>query len=253
MNTSPRPAAGRQTASGQPEGRTPTKQAGRRLLTLPEQVAERIFAAIEAGEFAPSERIREELVADQFGVSRGTVRDALRILEQDAVVCITPNRGAHVTQLSIKDVSDIFDIRRNLIGAMVRRLGPCADALIAQIAVEVETVEALAELPESTEAYLAASERLTNLLALGADNERLAEILGSLARQTKRYSKLGLGSAERRQQSARTWRTMLTALREGDLGAAAAALESLIDASRQEAVRQLQDTLHAEPTKDRLS
>ena len=96
--------------------------AHRQLMTLPEQIAGRIFAAIERGEYAPGERIREETIAEQLAVSRGPVREALRILESDAVVRILPNRGAHVTQLSIKEVGDIFEIRRELVGPMVRGL-----------------------------------------------------------------------------------------------------------------------------------
>ena len=56
------------------------RAASRQLQTLPEQIAERIFGAIAAGEYAPGERIREETLAEQFEVSRGPVREALRIL-----------------------------------------------------------------------------------------------------------------------------------------------------------------------------
>src|SRR5690554_866614 len=87
------------------------KSLGHQLLTLPDQIAEYIFKAIANGDYAPGERIREESLAEQFAVSRGPVREALRILENDSVVRILPNRGAHVTQLSIKEVSDIFEIR----------------------------------------------------------------------------------------------------------------------------------------------
>jgi DNA-binding GntR family transcriptional regulator len=52
-------------------------------------------------------------LAEEFEVSRGPVREALRILEKDSVVRIPPNRGAHLTQLSIKDVSDIFEVRHH--------------------------------------------------------------------------------------------------------------------------------------------
>jgi len=69
-------------------------------MTLPDQIAEHIFTAIANGEYAPGDRIREEAVAEQLQVSRGPVREALRILEKDSVVRILPNRGAHVTQLS---------------------------------------------------------------------------------------------------------------------------------------------------------
>ena len=96
-----------------------TKAALRQLQTLPEQIAELIFTSIANGEYEPGERIREEALAEQFEVSRGPVREALRILEKDSVVRILPNRGAHVTQLSIKEVADIFEIRRKWSGAMV--------------------------------------------------------------------------------------------------------------------------------------
>ncbi len=219
---------------------TAVKPPSRQLLTLPEQIAERIFAAIASGEYAPGDRIREETLTEQYEVSRGPVREALRILEKDSVVRILPNRGAHVTQLSIKEVGDLFEIRRYLVGAMVRRLSPRDDTVIGLIDVEVRELEALAREPGVNDAYLACSFRLSRLLADASGNERLAEILGSLARQTRRYSALGLATAARRKASARTWRAMLDALKAGDADAAAAAIETLIDASRDEAVRQLQ-------------
>ena len=101
------------------------------MLTLPEQIAERIFERIASGEYAPGARIREATLAVQFDVSRAPVREALRILENDSVVRILPNRGAHVTQLSVKEVSDIFEIRRKLSGAMVSRLTVEEAAVIA--------------------------------------------------------------------------------------------------------------------------
>ncbi|MET0544666.1 MAG: GntR family transcriptional regulator [Variovorax sp.] len=213
-------------------------------MTLPEQIAERIFTAIASGEYTPGERIREEALAEQFDVSRGPVREALRILERDSVVRILPNRGAHVTQLSIKEVSDIFEIRRDLVGAVVRRLACRDNAFMARLHADVLELETLAKEPGASDTYLALSARLSRLLAERSGNERLAEILGSLARQTRRYSKLGLATAARRRESARTWRAMLQALEAGDRNAAATAIENLVDASRHEAVRQLKASLN---------
>src|SRR3954453_10810366 len=86
---------------GEVPGRTKTPL--RKLQTLPEQIAELIFTSIANGEYEPGARIREEALAEQFEVSRGPVREALRILEKDSVVRILPNRGAHGTQLSVKE------------------------------------------------------------------------------------------------------------------------------------------------------
>jgi DNA-binding GntR family transcriptional regulator len=221
-------------------------------MSLPEQIAEDIFTAIASGEYEPGERIREEVLAEQYAVSRGPVREALRILEKDSVVRIVPNRGAHVTRLSIKEVSDIFEIRRDLVSAMVRRLSPRDDDFIARIDAEVGELESLAKELGLGTAYLACSYRLSRLLADGSGNGRLAEILGSLARQTLRYSTLGLAGAARRKESARTWRAMLNALKAGDVSAAAAAIESLVDASRNEAVKQLQASTNINRTRDFL-
>lgn len=73
-------------------------------------------------------------------MSRGPVREALRILEKDSVVRILPNRGAHVTQLSVKEVSDIFEVRRTLFGAMIGRLtAEEASALAATLGGDIRT------------------------------------------------------------------------------------------------------------------
>jgi DNA-binding GntR family transcriptional regulator len=72
---------------------------GRQPVTLPGQIAERIFAASASGEFAPGERISEDRLAATLEVGRGPVREALRILERCSVVCIesTRSRGTLVS------------------------------------------------------------------------------------------------------------------------------------------------------------
>jgi DNA-binding GntR family transcriptional regulator len=216
------------------------KPVGRQLQTLPEQIAERIFAAIAAGEYGPGERIREEALAEQFEVSRGPVREALRILEKDSVVRILPNRGAHVTQLSSKEVSDIFEIRRNLFGALVRRFSVNEAARMAtSVDADIRALDALAQDPNASAAYAETSYRLSRAFRQACSNERLAEILESLARQTLRYTQLGLATPARRKESARNWRAIQKALKAGEIEVAAEAVEKLTDDSRREAIRQL--------------
>ena len=209
------------------------------LRTLPEQIAERIYTAIIAGEYQPGERIREEALAEAYGVSRGPVREALRILERDSVVRVLANKGAHVTKLSTKEVNDIFEIRMVLAGAMVRRLATAHRALIARFAPRVEELERLAAAPDEGAAYVAASVELALGMAQASGNERLTEIMRSLARQSWRYTRLALAQRERRQQSAQHWRALFDALLEGQAEEAGRAMEKLVDDSRREAVRQL--------------
>ncbi len=213
--------------------------AGIPLLTLPEQIAERIYAGIVAGEPAPGERIREEELAARFEVSRGPVRQALLILERDAVVRILPNRGAHVTRLSAKEVNDIFEIRKVLSGSMARRLAGASRALMEPFRKKVEELEELAERADAAEPYVTASVGLSLGLAQASGNDRLAQMMRSLARQSWRYTQLALQSQARRKQSARNWKTLLNELLAGRAEAAGQAMEKLVDDSRREAVRLL--------------
>ncbi|WP_051237460.1 GntR family transcriptional regulator [Ottowia thiooxydans] len=219
-----------------------TRSDGAALRTMPEQIAERIYAAIVAGQYQPGERIREDALADSFGVSRGPVREALRILERDFVVRVLANRGAHVTKLTAKEVNDIFEVRRVLAGTMVRRLASMSQATVARFAPAVEKLEQLATAQDAQAeaAYLAASVELSLAIASASGNERLAEIMNSLARQSWRYTKLGLSDPNRRMESARTWRVLLEALLVGDGQVAGNAMEKLVNDSCREAARQLE-------------
>ena len=57
-----------------------------RLRTLPEQIAERLYESIVSERVQPGERLREDALATSFNVSRGPIREALRILENDGVI-----------------------------------------------------------------------------------------------------------------------------------------------------------------------
>lgn len=206
------------------------------LQTLPEQIAERIYAAIVQGEYQPGERVREEELAELFGVSRGPVREALRILERDSVVRVVPNRGAHVTPLSVRELNEIFEIRRVLAGAMVRRLGDARPEWLTRFGEKVKELEALASEPDQ-DRYVAASVELALALAQTAGNERLAEIMRSLARQSWRYTQIALKDPHRRRESSRNWRALFEALSRGQGEVAGQAMERLVDDARHSAIR----------------
>lgn len=208
------------------------------LRTLPEQIAERIYGAIVGGRHQPGERIREEELAQRFGVSRGPIREALRILERDSVVRVVPNRGAHVTPLSSGELNEIFEIRRVLAGAMVRRLGTAAPELLAELEQRVAHLEATASAPDAA-AYVAASVDLSLVLSRASGNERLAQIMSSLARQSWRYTQLSLNAPRRRRESSRNWRVLVLALSRGEGERAGQAMEKLVEDSQREALRLL--------------
>ena len=97
-------------------------------LSLPEQIAERIGNDIIQGRFERGHRIQEQDIAAQFQVSRGPVREALRILERDGLLQINARRGAQVTELSVAELNGIFDARISLSGLAARRAAERRDA-----------------------------------------------------------------------------------------------------------------------------
>lgn len=75
--------------------------------SLSEQIADYLAERIIRGELAPGERIQELKVTQALDVSRGSVREALLILERRHLVAILPRRGAHVTELSEHNVRSL--------------------------------------------------------------------------------------------------------------------------------------------------
>jgi len=75
--------------------------------SLSEQIADYLADRIIQGELAPGERIQEQKVTAALNVSRGSVREALLILERRHLIAILPRRGAHVTELSAHKVQSL--------------------------------------------------------------------------------------------------------------------------------------------------
>ncbi|HDS1815965.1 GntR family transcriptional regulator [Pseudomonas putida] len=78
--------------------------------SLSEQIADYLAERIIRGELEPGERIQEQKVTQALNVSRGSVREALLILERRHLVAILPRRGAHVTRLDERSVRSLCDL-----------------------------------------------------------------------------------------------------------------------------------------------
>lgn len=212
-------------------------------LSLPEQIAARLSERITTGVYAPGRRVMEQEVSAEFAVSRGPVREALRLLEKDGLVTILPRRGAQVTQLSIAEVREIFDIRAALNGLRDRQIAESSGRgeLLPALEQAVEKLARLARNAGDAEEYVETVFELNRLLNDSAPSRRLRAILSSLALQTLRYSRLGLSTPERRLQSVGNWQRLVNAVREGNgLEAQRAAEQRVLD-SRDAAIAQLEE------------
>jgi DNA-binding GntR family transcriptional regulator len=211
-------------------------------LSLPEQIATRLSERVVSGAYAPGQRIMEQALAAEFGVSRGPVREALRILERDGLVTILPRRGALVTNLSIVEVQEIFDIRAMLNGLRDRLIAEDSGRakVLAVLEVQVARLTRFARDAKRGREYVEVVWTINRILTEACANARLKAILDSLARQTLRYSQLGLSTPERRRQSVQHWQRLVEAIRRGDGATAERIARERVTDSRDAAIRALQ-------------
>lgn len=92
-----------------------------------QQIADGLMDMILEGELKPGERIRESVVADSLGISRNTVREAVRLLQGTGLVRYTFNRGLVVWDPSDEEVLDIYRARLHLETAAAASIGPDTD------------------------------------------------------------------------------------------------------------------------------
>ena len=90
--------------------------------SLSEQIAKHISEQIISGELVEGERIQELRIAKELDVSRGSVREALLLLERTHLIEIYPRRGAIVSEMSPQQVRALFDTSSLFLGQIVQRM-----------------------------------------------------------------------------------------------------------------------------------
>jgi len=184
---------------------------------LRELVLEAIRTAIMNGSLQPRERLMEIQLAEELGVSRTPVREALRKLELEGFIVMVPRKGAYVSDLTIKDIADVFEIRAALEGL--------AGALAAERITEEELDEMERLLVEKGEAIhqndieklVEADTRFHEALYKASRNERLTAIISNLREQIQRFRLTSLSVPGRRTDSLVEHRNILEAIQARDI------------------------------------
>jgi DNA-binding GntR family transcriptional regulator len=110
--------------------------------TVKSALVENLRDEILLGELVPGQHVRLEEIAARYDVSTMPVREALRDLESEGLVTIFPHRGAVVTQLSIEDLLDIYDIRATLEAMATRMAIPnMTEATLTQLLSYIEQMD----------------------------------------------------------------------------------------------------------------
>lgn len=128
---------------------------------LVDELAQRIQLQIMSGELPSGTRLRQETLAEEFGVSRTPVREALRQLQATGMLEILPRRGAAVCGPSPRDIREAYVVRAELEG------------LAAQLAAELITDSELGQLREAAALF---SQAVAHFTALGEQSRTRSDV-----------------------------------------------------------------------------
>lgn len=149
-----------------------------RTVSLGSQIASALRKAILNGDFPPDAELRQERLAEQFGVSRIPVRDALQALERDGLVVLKPNRRYVVAPFGDTDLADHYSVRALVEGeAAYRAAGKRPDFEAIQAA--QRKLEDLSE-AEDPSSFVIANETFHRLIWAASDSPRLCVVCEQL-------------------------------------------------------------------------
>ncbi|MCL6478001.1 MAG: GntR family transcriptional regulator [Peptococcaceae bacterium] len=208
---------------------------------LRELVFESLREAIIHGRLKPGERLMEIQLAEEMGVSRTPVREAIRKLELEGFVVMIPRKGAYVSGISVKDIVDVFEVRAAL------------EALAAGLAAERITAEELENLERSLVQISEVSDRQdlnamvetdTNfheLLYKASRNQRLFQIVTHLKEQIQRFRTTSLSQPGRSKDALNEHRRIVEAISERNVEMAQALAREHIENAEQSLLNALQE------------
>jgi len=181
---------------------------------LRELVFESLREAIIQGRLKPGERLMELTLAEELGVSRTPVREAIRKLELEGFVVMVPRKGAYVSGITEKDINDVFEVRAAL------------EALAAGLAAERITEEELDELERSLVRLAEASHdgdidtvveqdtHFHDLIYRASRNQRLVQIVSNLQDQIQRFRLATLSRPGRTRRAVEEHKKIVEAIAE---------------------------------------
>ena len=154
---------------------------------LREVIFNTLREAIIVGELKPGERLMEVQLAEKMGVSRTPVREAIRKLELEGLVEMIPRKGAHVAEVSVKDIMDVLEVRASL------------DGLATELAASRITEEEIKELrhiytqfsnyveKENLQGTVKKDVEFHDIIYRSSRNEKLIQIANNLREQVQRF------------------------------------------------------------------
>lgn len=203
---------------------------------LYEDVADRLREQIFSKKLLPGSWLDEQSLADQFGISRTPMREAIKVLASEGLVTIKMRRGAYVTEVFRSDLEQIFTILSLLEGQAAKEAATKATEaqlnLLDHLHHRLETAAA----DRDIEQFFEINVKFHELIQEIAGNRWMNGVIADLRKVLKLHRRDSLTSTGRLQNSLLEHREILRALLKRDEGAAESAMQKHL-ANGLEAVR----------------
>jgi len=189
-------------------------------LALYQEVAERLRERIFSHELPPGTWVDEQALAEQYGISRTPLREALKVLASEGLVTLKPRRGCYVTEISERDLDEVFSVMSMLEGECARASTQHASKAdlerLQAIHVDLEKAAAANDINGFFEANQAFHHAIQEI----ADNRWLLHVIEDLRKVIKLSRHHSLFSEGRLEQSLAEHSGILDALLARDATAA---------------------------------
>lgn len=202
---------------------------GAQDVPLRDQVLVALRRRIVNGDYAPGERLTEDRLAEDFGVSRNPVREALRVVQAEGFVVMVPRRGAVVASPDATTIADMFAVRQRL------------ETLAARLAAERATPADVADLRQLLDSARQATDQVQFARVAELNSQlhlKVIEISGNRwlsAMASALYMHVQwvfrIGAADRAPHSWAEHIRLVDAIEAGDPDAAEAAAMAHVDAA----------------------
>jgi len=222
--------------------------------TVQQEVVEKLRHAILSGYFQPGSRLVESQLCGSLGVSRPSLREALRSLQAERLVEIVPNGGPQIPVLSWRDAEEIYEVRELLEGEAAAR---CAET-IAKVDLE--------KLAESLDAFRRAFRRndpigrintasdFYAIILRNCGNKIIEQVQGSLLARVNFLRARSMSLPDRGKSSYEEMNAIYVAIKNGDAKKAREAARRHVENARnaaKKAFEKIEPPANAKPNRVR--
>jgi len=210
-----------------------------RPLTLRERIVDFIKDAIISGTLKPGERVPEQEIAENFGISRTPIREAFRQLESEGFITVTPRKGAVVSPITDRDVSEFYDIKSLLEGYAARTA--CSKLTSKEIK-RLETLNAQMERcaeKNDVKGFFKLDHQFHDTFLKACGNDKLCALIHHLVQQFERFRITAMALPGRMNDSVKQHNEIIEAFKANDTARVEALVKANAERGRDTLVEEL--------------